>query len=124
MALKFTRIYFVLPEEVQELLGSCRYQVKKETLKGLARLSKESRFSKAADGVWAAVSYGANDVNSVLTAFKRHHGSGSFGASGRCSEIPPVKLDSNNYDHEFLKRAKLLKAEIAKCFRRLRLLEH
>lgn len=71
MALKYTCVFSVLPEKVQEFLGSCRYQVKKEPLKGLARLSKGSSFGKAAEGVWAAVSHGANGINSVLAIFNR-----------------------------------------------------
>lgn len=45
-ALKYTGIYPMLPDPVQEFLNACDYQTKKETLRILARLTEESSFEK------------------------------------------------------------------------------
>lgn len=41
--MKYTGIYPMLPEEVQEFLDTCGYQAKKDTLKVLTRLSEEKQ---------------------------------------------------------------------------------
>lgn len=50
-ALKYTGIYTMLPQEVQEFLDSCTYQVRKYTLKVLADLTHKSNFGKATQAV-------------------------------------------------------------------------
>lgn len=49
-ALKYTGIYPMLPEKVQEFLDTCGYQAKKDTLKVLARLSEEKQLQQSGRG--------------------------------------------------------------------------
>ena len=73
-ALKYTGIYTMLPQEVQQFLDSCTHPVRKETLKVLADLTHRSDFGKATQAVKAIVSLGVNDVDSVMAAFNRLNG--------------------------------------------------
>jgi len=64
-ALKYTGIYPMLPDPVQEFLSSCDYQAKKEVLRVLARLTKESSFEQATEALVAALEHGACDADSI-----------------------------------------------------------
>ncbi len=106
-ALKYTGIYPMLSQEVPEFLDTRGYHAKEDTLKGLAKLSEGSSFSKAAEVVLAAVSHGARDVDSVSAIFNRLN-SDIVGLDSWCFRpmllrYSPLNPDLNNCDNEFLR---------------------
>ena len=100
-ALKYTGIYPMLPEPVQEFLNTCDYQTKRETLKVLARLSIESGFEKAAEALQAALEHGACDIESIKAMFSRLNSEilnlDPIVLSASVPEMPPVKVNVDNY---------------------------
>ncbi|MGB4618408.1 MAG: IS21 family transposase [Dethiobacteria bacterium] len=108
-ALKYTGIYPMLPEPVQEFLNTCDYEAKKETLKVLARLSIESGFEKAAEALQAALEHGARDAESIKAVFSRLNSEilnlDPLVLPASVPEMPPVKVNVDKYDRLFLKGA-------------------
>ena len=70
-ALKYTDIYPMLRQELQEFLDSCNHQASKETLRVLAELSEKSSFSKAAEAVRNVILHSARDADSNVAIFNR-----------------------------------------------------
>ena len=102
-ALKYTGIYPMLPQDLQEFLDSCNYQTKKETLKVLAKLSERSSFSKAVEAVRSAILHGARDADSIVTMFNRLNTDimdlAPMILAGSVPEMPPAKPNLGSYDH-------------------------
>ena len=71
-ALKYTGIYPMLPNEIQQFLDSCSYQAKKDTLRILAKLTEKSSFSQATEAVRAVIVHNARDVDSVVAVSYTH----------------------------------------------------
>ena len=106
-ALKYTGIYPMLPNEIQQFLDSCSYQAKKDTLRILAKLTEKSSFSQATQAVRAVIVHNARDVDSVVAMFNRLNSDivdlDPMVLPANVPEIPPVKPNLNNYDRMFLR---------------------
>jgi len=106
-ALKYTGIFPMLPEPIQDFLSTCDYQTKKEALKVLARLSVESGFEKAAKALQAAVMHGACDADSIMAMFSRLNSQtlnlDPVVLPVDAPEMPPIKVSVDSYDRLFLK---------------------
>lgn len=106
-ALKYTGIYPMLPKPVQDFLGTCDYETKKETLKVLAMLSAHSGFEKAAEAVQAALEYSVYDAESVKAIFNRLNSDilvlDPPALAADVPQIPSTKVDMGSYDRLFLR---------------------
>lgn len=106
-ALKYTGIYPMLPDPVQEFLNACDYQTKKETLRILARLTEESSFEKATAALKAALEHGAGDADSIKAMFSRLNSEclnlDPLILPTSVPEMPPAKVNISQYDRLFLK---------------------
>ena len=105
-ALKYTGIYPMLPDPVQEFLSSCDYQAKKEVLRVLARLTKESSFEQATEALVAALEHGACDADSIRAMFSRLNTSypslAPLALPASVPEVPPSRVNVGEYDRLFL----------------------
>lgn len=64
VTLKYTGIYPLLPEPVQEFFSTCDYKTKKEVLKVyLARLTEESSFKQTTGALVTALEHGVSDAD-------------------------------------------------------------
>jgi transposase len=70
-ALKYTGIYPMLPEPIQDFLDNCDYSSKKEALTVLAKLSEASGFNKATEAFLTALEHGVSDADSIIAMFSR-----------------------------------------------------
>ncbi len=86
-ALKYTGIYQMLPDSVQQYLEKCSKSDKGKALSTIATLTKTSGFSKAVDTVSAALSYEATDADSLVNLHSRLH--------GKVLQLEPVKLPTH-----------------------------
>lgn len=86
-ALKYTGIYQMLPETMQEYLDRCNKNNKGKILKMIARLTKMSGFKKAIKTVDNALECEAKDTDSLLNLHKRIH--------GNYVDLPPLQLPDN-----------------------------
>ena len=66
-ALKYTGIYEMLPDPLQEYLEGMTRDERKQVLKALAALSMQDGFNKAVDSVAEAVARGVCDLDSLVT---------------------------------------------------------
>ena len=114
-ALKYTGIYDLLPNEVKSfLIDRCDARSKRETLKVLAQLSRETDFTRATEALKTALGYGATDVDSILATFSS--------LNSQVLELDPLVLPKsaprlpsfparvNQYDRLFLKGGSALEA--------------
>jgi len=105
-ALKYTGVYTMLPQAVQEFLDTCDLPTKKEALKVLARLSQDNGFEKATEALQTAFMYGAKDADSILAVFNRLNSQildiDPLALTISVPEIPSIKPNVNHYDHLFL----------------------
>jgi transposase len=105
-ALKYTGIYPLLPDPVQEFLSACDYQAKKEALRVLARLTEESSFEQATGALVAALEHGACDADSIRAMFSRlNNGYPSLdplALQASVPEVPPSRVNVGEYDRLFL----------------------
>lgn len=107
-ALKYTGIYPMLPEPIQDFLSSCDYPCKKETLKVLAKLSEASGFNKATEALLAALEHGVSDADSIKAVFSRLNSEvlnlDPLILPATVPDMPTVKPNVENYDRLFLER--------------------
>ena len=106
-ALKYSGIYKLLPEPVQLFFDTCDYQVKKEALKALSRISEESSFEKAAAALSATLEHGADDFESIMATFSRLNSNytvlDALVLPNGVPELPPtVVTKASLYDGLFL----------------------
>jgi len=105
-ALKYSGIYKLLPEPVQLFFDSCDYQVKKEALKALSRISEETSFEKAAAALSATLEHGAADFESIMATFSRlnnHYTAlDALVLPNNVPELPPTVTKASLYDGLFL----------------------
>ena len=101
-ALKYTGIYPMLPDLVQEFLSDCDYRAKKEALRVLARLTDESSFEQAAGALEAALEHGARDAESIRAMFSRLNDKcpdlAPLNLPASVPEAPPMKINMGKYD--------------------------
>lgn len=65
-ALKYTGIYQMLPDPIQQYLEKCDQSDKGKILKTIAALTEKSSFQKAVEAVSSALTYEATDVDSLI----------------------------------------------------------
>ena len=108
-ALKYTGVYSMLPGEIQHFLDKNPIQVTKETLRVLAHLTERSSFAQATDAMRTALLHGAEDADSIITAFNRLNGDvvdlDPMALPPSVPKMPQVKPDLNAYDRAFLEGA-------------------
>ncbi len=101
-ALKYTGIYPMLPDLVQDFLNDCDYQTKKEALRVLARLTDESSFEQAAGALEAAFERGVRDAESIKAMFSRLNDQcpdmAPLNLPASVPEAPPMKVNMDKYD--------------------------
>lgn len=105
-ALKYTGIYPMLPEPIQDFLDNCDYPSKKETLTVLAKLSETNGFNKATEALLVALNHGVSDADSIIAMFSRLNSEVLdldplvLPASVPC--MPQVQANVGEYDRLFL----------------------
>jgi len=106
-ALKYTGIYDLLPEKVRSFLDQLSARGKRETLKVLAALSRETDFTRATKALETALSYGAGDPDSILATFNRINSQvvelDPLVLPPSTPRIPAVHPRVDQYDRFFLK---------------------
>lgn len=83
-ALKYTGIYQMLPDPIQEYLGKCTKTEKGKVLQTIAALTEKNGFEKAVETVSTALSYEATDIDSLVNLHNRLH--------ANVVQLDPVKL--------------------------------
>ena len=86
-ALKYTGIYQMLPESMQDFLGKCDKSSKGTVLKMIASLTTINGFEQAVKTINHALEYEITDSDSLLSLHKRIH--------TNYDELPPIKLTDN-----------------------------
>lgn len=107
-ALKNTGIYKMMPNQMQEYLGSCSGENKRDVLKILSELTERTGFDSALKTVDKAIQYSANDPDSLRSLYQSIYSdvptlsplSDSY--SIPCVQAVPVNLD--DYDVLLRKR--------------------
>ena len=83
-ALKYTGIYQMLPDPIQEYLEKGTKSEKGKVLQTIAALTEKSGFEKAVETVSTALSYAATDIDSLVNLHNRLH--------AKVLQLDPVKL--------------------------------
>lgn len=83
-ALKYTGIYAMLPDPIQQYLEKCNKSDKGKLLQTIAALTEKSGFEKAVETVSTALSYAATDIDSLVNLHNRLH--------VKVIQLDPVKL--------------------------------
>jgi len=86
-ALKYTGIYQMLPETVQNYLKKCDKSDKGKVLQAIASLTEKNGFDGAVETVEAALKYDAIDTDSLINLHSRIH--------GKVIELAPIRLVEN-----------------------------
>jgi transposase len=86
-ALKYTGIYRILPDSMQNYLEKCNKPDKGKILKMIAHLTEKKGFECAVETVDKALQYEVTDSDSLLSLHKRLH--------DNAVELPPIKMASN-----------------------------
>lgn len=86
-ALKYSGIYAMLPESVQQFLERCDKGEKGKVLQALAALTEKNGFESAVATVNDALAYDAADTDSLLNLHRRMH--------SNVVELAPIRLTSN-----------------------------
>ncbi len=106
-ALKYTGIYQMLPDPIQEYLTECNRGDTGKVLKTIAAITAESGFERAVETVSAALSHSARDLDSLLNLHKRlHHEIADLEPARLSGSIPQLEKytpDLNMYDQCLLK---------------------
>ena len=106
-ALKYTGVYDLLPKKVRSFLDQCDARGKGETLRVLAKLSRETDFTRAAKALEAALNYGAADTDSILATFNRMNSQVTeldpLILPPSIPQMPSVRPQVDQYDQLFLK---------------------
>lgn len=72
-ALKYTGIYQMLPDPIQQYLEKCTKSDKGKVLQAIAALTEKSGFENAVETVSTALSYAATDIDSLVNLHNRLH---------------------------------------------------
>lgn len=83
-ALKYSGIYRMLPDPLQEYLDGCSKSERGKVLKAVAMLSKQSSFEQAVRAVTEALLHRVQDVDSLVAIHSR--------ITGMIPQLEPVKL--------------------------------
>lgn len=86
-ALKYSGIYPMLPQSLQEYLARCNGSDKGKVLRVIAALTEKSGFDKALDTVNQALKYAATDIDSLLSLHHRLY--------DQALEMTPLSLAQN-----------------------------
>ncbi|MCF2936812.1 IS21 family transposase, partial [Paenibacillus alkaliterrae] len=86
-ALKYSGIYAMLPESVQQFLERCNKGEKGKVLQAIATLTEKNGFESAVETVNDALAYDATDTDSLLNLHRRIH--------GNVVELTPIRLAGN-----------------------------
>lgn len=102
-ALKYTGIYEMLPQTMQEILAACAKNEKGQILKAIAALTGVSGFNSAVETVEAALDYGTFDSESLLNLHSRLNevpqGLPPLSVGGSIPELKPVVMNLSAYDY-------------------------
>jgi hypothetical protein len=105
-ALKYTGIYPMLPEPIQDFLENCDYPSKKETLTVLAKLSETNGFNKATEALLVALEHGVSDADSIIAMFSRLNSEildlDPLVLPASVPGMPQVQANVGEYDRLFL----------------------
>src|SRR5690554_1035515 len=105
-ALKYTGIYPMLPEPIQDFLDNCDYPSKKETLTVLAKLSEVNGFNKATEALLVALEHGVSDADSIIAMFSRVNSEildlDPLVLPASVPGMPQVQVNVDEYDRLFL----------------------
>lgn len=85
-ALKYSGIYSMFPEDMQNYLEKCTKQDIGKVLQTLSALTKESGFESAVNTVKTALVYDAIDVDSLVNLHRKLY--------NNVTELPPLKITS------------------------------
>jgi len=106
-ALKYSGIYKLFPQEVTSFLEGLTIPGKKDVLTALARLSQEADFTRAVAALKTAVTYGAEDADSIIATFSRLNSNvmelAPLALAPSVPEMPPFVPRLDDYDQLFLK---------------------
>ncbi|WP_084295808.1 IS21 family transposase [Desulfitibacter alkalitolerans] len=83
-ALKYTGIYQMLPESINNYLARCNKSDKGKVLQVIARLTEKSGFDSAVETVAGALQYEVTDTDSLLSLHNRIH--------GNVIELEPIRV--------------------------------
>jgi transposase len=112
-ALKYTGIYPMLPQSLQEYLGKCNQGDKGKTLRMLAALTEKNGFEGALETVNQALKYAVTDIDSLLNLHHRLYDKildlAPLHSGGNIPELMQVNPNLAAYD------AGLEKAGVLKC---------
>lgn len=86
-ALKYTGIYQMLPESINNYLEKCSKSDKGKVLQVIATLTEKSGFNCAVETVASALQYDVNDTDSLLSLHNRLH--------GNVIELAPIRIADN-----------------------------
>ena len=85
-ALKYSGIYTMMPAAMQSYLTSCTREETGKILRTLSELTDKSGFDSAVNTISYAMQYGAKDVDSLLSLYRRLYAD--------VRELPPLPLKS------------------------------
>ena len=101
-ALKYSGIYGMLPDDVQQWMDRCSRQEKGKALKLLAQLTEHTDFATASESFRQSLTYEAFDVDSVLAVHTRLASQFPDLEAIRLPEsvpvVPALKPDTGKYD--------------------------
>lgn len=83
-ALKYTGIYGMFPQTLQNFLDKCSKSQTRNVLKAIAVLTEKDNFASAVKTVETALIYDTYDPDSLVNLHRRLH--------GVCVDLPPMKL--------------------------------
>jgi len=107
-ALKYSGIYKMLPNSIQQWFNICENNEKKQALKLLAEITKESGFDTAKDTLEKALVHGAFDAESIKVAYRALLTDGSMkDKMPSVVDMKPINTNVSFYDN-FLKKAESL----------------
>ena len=109
-ALKYSGIYSMFPGEVKEFLDEVQVEDKKQILKVLSKLSKETDFNHAVEALKISLKHGTKDVDSILATFSRLNTEllelDPVILSEETPKLPSFNSSVNHYDELFLRGQK------------------
>ena len=99
-ALKYTGIYPLLPEPLQQYLEKSIPGEKRKILNLVAKLTEESSFDNAIAAVSRAASYPACDVDSLLSVYRRMNETIHIPRIKQGPSLKPCTIDLSIYDKQ------------------------
>ena len=105
-ALKYTGIYKMLPDVIQNFLNKCEYSEQRQALQILSDLTEKSSFNKAVNALKLAVERNSNDIDSVIAIFNKTNEKQieitDFVPSENIPKLEEFKVNTLMYDKLFL----------------------